>query len=481
MATLLTEITEKTFANVIATVLDTLNYSVEIPKGSNSKVIIRTNTRSKEERSEQLKHIQSILKQRQRQISLLKNVKIGEFRKTSNLSSAGSFRLSYTIIKSNNLKRDINIDVIAKPNEKASRGSSIKAVNYLPQTGTIKDLDLGKFGVVPCYYFSSAKQLEDTVLATVNKSPVFSAAQKEAISLLFDDGAKVSKGTDRFDITSITELNTQNLLVSFGEIYVPWLFLKQKVSSVNQLPDFTNSTVVGVAFPKGDLAKIDCIVLYKPSGRAGVIKHLYFSMKVGKGHEPSLIDFIKTDKKINWNNVNVTLAKIQQKFKSLPTRFGVMKGCCLYYMEESGCFKKSKPMDVYDAINKQFENKGTLTAEQTAELENFKVWLKKRYTSINIDKAFETNYPYSIPRLVALFIKTECEKPKCSKLIVEHVMQGGYFQLRINSSSASRGILQFEIIPIEASANAKVQFAITNGYTDFQMSSGNHFVGYTIS
>lgn len=458
---------KETLRELLSKTLKKLHYTVELPLDKN-RVVVQVSTNSVADRNEELKSIYETLSSTK---SLLESVTFDEFKERSSISKAGSFRVYYSD------SSKIYTDVTAKPNGTASRGSAIKAVDYLSACTTFKTLDLGKFGEMECYYFDTPKKLQDVIVKSMERSSVFSCAHREIVNTLFTEGSKVSEGLDSFELKSIK--NIQNLLVSFGELYVPWLFLKKRVNRVNSLPDFSGNNVVAVAFPKFDLAKIDCIILYKSRNK---IKHLYFSMKVGKGHEPSLIDFIKSDTKINWTGVNATLANIQKYFKTLPSNMGVMKGCCMYYMKQSKCFKSNTYSDVYGKISKAFESRKTIT---TTELNEFKTWLcnyaKNSLGISTIDKSFYTNYPFSIPRLIALFIKTECEKERCSRMIIEQVMQGGYFQLRINSTSAKSGILKFEIIPIEASANATVKFAITNGYTDFRMSSGNHFVGYTIS
>ena len=346
--------------------------------------------------------------------------------------------------------------------------------------------------LVRMYVFKNAETMRRYVLARVDTNPKFNMTQREIIR-------------NAFKIKSVGETIKDlqydpKLLVSFGEILVPYLILKGKyqvkVSGEDgTIYNYLNSNARNrkVCFPSdANYKKIDYFIEYRDSkfeGESKFFGRVKISAKYGQGHAVNIASLLpkayedviaKNGGSINSNDIFTNLYKIAKENKGIK----VPELYWSYYIPKINIEGKTYTgIELYNICKKRAAENKNLKEDTDNQWQAFNDELKKfifeKFGDTNLDwKRFESVFPSSISYLLSVRAKNDFYNDKIAQHNLKNVIGDcPYFQVRISSNDAEKGRFNFTMIETRKFNN--IDFHINHSMTDIAMQKGS--LGYRIS
>ena len=398
-----------------------------------------------------------------------------------------------------------NILITLKPNGRKA-ATAYTALDYIPEkyTETSKEyLDVAnnlngdaskkaKSEPEKMYVFRNANQMRRYVLAKVESNPKFNMTQREIIRNAFE----INKIGD-----TIKDLEYDpKLLVSLGEILVPYLILKGKYQVVVSGEDGkiynylnTNAHTRIVYFPaESNNAKIDYFIDYKVG--KNLFGRIKVSAKYGKGHAvniPSLLP--QAYENVILKNGNIESDDIFTRFYEITKNNNIKNRAEIFWsyyipsIELGG--KTYTGIELYqyfkerkDLYRKNTKVKNPITEETSSDkafLSEFKQFISSNFkdTEINWKLVWE-NFPLSVSYLLVVKARDDFKKSAIAQHLLKNVIGAcPYFQVRISDADARKG--KFNISIIETNKSRNVEFKVMPTMNDITMSQGT--LGYIIN
>ena len=362
-------------------------------------------------------------------------------------------------------------------------GSSFTLKDYIGSYGVKENMELPNLKEgekIECYVFSNAQKMRRYIEEQVRNNPKFSEVQKHVVTALFD---MQGEGKKRGNVIKQLKENPQ-ILISFGELLIPWLYLKGKyelkISGVDNkryanlsklkkrlyFPVSSNNATIDCAISYGDPKKGECVV---------------FSAKYGSGHGKSVMTAIKNIPNLN----DETLKKVQGNLVKFKTSIDALWESFLPTVTVGN--KTITPSGLYRELPQGepsenlalFEKEASDGLKQKVEAyrEKCEQDVFPQYTG-NIE-LIKKNFPYSLSYLCYNILMNHIQNDKdCLDEFKRAVLGGDYYQYRINEGKAKQGIFDFSFSAISKTEERTLTFAIGCSSRDI---SSKYGLGYKIS
>lgn len=391
-----------------------------------------------------------------------------------------------------NARLDVNrlALVVVKPLAAAEKktSTSYNLHDYIPTRMPLSMERVEEGGdMVRMYVFKNAEEMRRYVLARVETNPKFNTTQREIIRNAFN---MKSVGETIKDLQY-----DPKLLVSFGEILVPYLILKGKYQVKVGGEDGTiynylnaNAKSRRVCFPESaNYKKVDYFIDYRDSKFFGRVK---ISAKYGQGHAVNIASLLPKSYEdvivknggtaLNSNDIFTNLYKIAKENQ----RIKVPELYWSYYIPKINIEGKTYTgIELYNICKKRAAENTNPKKDADNQWKAFDDELKKfifeKFSDTNLDwKRFETVFPSSISYLLSVRAKNDFYNDKIAQHNLKNVIGDcPYFQVRISSNDAEKG--RFNFTMIETSKFNNIDFHINHSMTDIAMQKGS--LGYRIS
>ena len=384
--------------------------------------------------------------------------------------------------------------IVVKPMAGGEKTSSTayNLHDYIPtKMPTTSEIVEAGENAVKTLVFKNANQMRRYVLARVETNPKFNMTQREIIR-------------NAFNINSIGETIPDlqydpKLLVSFGEILVPYLILKGKYQvrvsgTEGKIYNYlnTNAKSRSVHYPdSANYKKIDYFIDYNEG--KNLFGRVKVSAKYGKGHAvnvasllPQTYDDVITKsvgKPLNSDDIFTKLYKIAKATNKIK----VPELYWSYYIPKIKLDGKNytgiELFNVCKGREIKQESDKTLKEDSNNQWETFdnelKQFIRTHYgdTSLNWDR-FDEAFPHSISYLFSVRAKEDFYRDDVAQHNLKTVIGDcPYFQVRISAKDAEKG--RFDFTMIETNKSRKVEFHVNHSMTDIAMRKGS--LGYIIS
>ncbi len=370
-------------------------------------------------------------------------------------------------------------------------GSSFTLKDYIGSYSAIDEIEIktskGNTQTIKCYKFDDSESMRSSIEKTIASNKKFNQNQRDVVSNLFNIQKEGTPGG-----SNVSGLQGYGgLLISFGELFIPWLFLSQKYKLTIGNKRINPKCVY---FPVSSTnATIDCIVSYGDMSKG---EYVAFSAKYGAGHAKSVLSAIKEMQSIDESDD--CFKTIKDLYDKRFNKVEVLWETFLPTYKNSNGTVTKHPHEILKDIRDNISNlkkynienyKNLLERKTNHDSEKVKSIVKyifdeyyqqckSKFSDFESKEVIKNNFPFSLNYfcydLLAKYI--EGDKSRLSRFKYS-VLGGDYYQYRIDQNKANRGIFDFSISDVSKVDERTIKFHIGCASTDI---SSKYDLGYRI-